>query len=220
VHRCREHLGDPSGGVGEAVARDAVGQSRRQVEERDELVTAEAGDQPGADGGGQPAGDGDEHLVAGPVAERVVDPLEVVEVHQDRHQRLAVGRTDQRRPDAVEPAAVRQAGEVVVPGGVLLTAQLGPEPVQLLLGRPRPPCVPDRGQRGQDHKAGAEHGGQRVHELALPGTARSSRRRPARDQRAVCDSKCGSTALCTCISILPPWSPVQASTRTYVRITA
>jgi hypothetical protein len=47
VHRCREHLGDPSGGVGEAVARDAVGQPRRQVEERDELVTAEAGDQPG-----------------------------------------------------------------------------------------------------------------------------------------------------------------------------
>ena len=59
----------------------------------DELVAAEAGDQvAGAHGGAQPVGHLDEQLVAGGVAERVVDDLEVVEVEEEAGQAAGAGR--------------------------------------------------------------------------------------------------------------------------------
>lgn len=62
------------GGVGVAVEQDR------------ELIPAEAGGGVGgAHGGGEAFGDGDEQVVAGVVAQAVVDDLEVVEV-QDEHR--------------------------------------------------------------------------------------------------------------------------------------
>ena len=83
--------------------------------DQDELVATEAGQGVGgAEQPGEPAGDGDQQLVAGGVAEAVVDPLEPVEVHE--HDRdgaaaavgqCAVEAVEQQRP-------VRQSGQRVV----------------------------------------------------------------------------------------------------------
>ena len=87
-----------------------------------ELVAAEAGDGVvGAHDRAEPLGEADEQLVAGAVAEAVVDDLEPVEVEEeDRHLLLQLPGPDQRVLEPVEhEGAVRQAGEVVVhaPGG-------------------------------------------------------------------------------------------------------
>ena len=70
---------------------------------------------------GQAPGDHLEDLVAGGVAEAVVDVLEVVEVEeQHRHRPLVAAAPDERVLDAVaEQRAVRQPGERVVEGLVL-----------------------------------------------------------------------------------------------------
>ena len=75
-----------------------------------------------------PLGDRDQKRVAGRVAERVVDDLEVVEVdEQDGRHRLALRQVLGRRQDAfegdLEHAPVRGAGERVPFGEVLHVAQ-------------------------------------------------------------------------------------------------
>ncbi len=82
-------------------ARDAIGDRDRLVlvgepiDQDAELVTAEAGDDvPGAQVRAQTRRDGTEQLVAGMVAEAVVDQLEVVEVEEDDPDR----RTRDGRP--------------------------------------------------------------------------------------------------------------------------
>ena len=85
----------------------------------DELVAAESRDGVvAADRGGEPAPHRDEQLVAGVVAEAVVDDLEAVEVEEEhRHHGPAVAETGEC---GVEPLdrerAVRQVGERVVEG--------------------------------------------------------------------------------------------------------
>ena len=95
------------------------------LEQDPELVAAEAGrGVAGAQAAAQALGDLDEQLVAGGVAERVVDRLEVVEVeHADGDEVALAGGAVQGVLDAVvEERAVRQLGERVVEGAV---AQLG-----------------------------------------------------------------------------------------------
>ena len=86
-----------------------------------ELVAAEAGDHvAGAQHAAQALGDDLEQAVAGAVAERVVDDLEVVEV-DEQHRDLE--RLRRRRSASLqalqEERAVRQAGERVVVGLVV-----------------------------------------------------------------------------------------------------
>ena len=87
-----------------------------------ELVAADAGDQLGAgDAGLQAGADLAQQPVAGLVAERVVELLEVVEVDQQQRQlglRLA-GRGRGVLQAREQPAPVRQAGQRVVRGVVL-----------------------------------------------------------------------------------------------------
>jgi hypothetical protein len=97
----------------------------RDVGDQDgELVTAEAGDDVlGAQRGGQAARDGLQQAVAGAVAERVVDELEVVDVdEQDRDvaDSARIARTTlQRVLDTLdERAAVGQAGQWIVCGAM------------------------------------------------------------------------------------------------------
>ena len=89
--------------------------ARRLLEEERELVTAEAaGGVLGAQHRLQPLRDQAQQLVAGRVAERVVDGLELVEVdEQDRDPLL--GAPDERVAEAVdEEDAVGQPGERIV----------------------------------------------------------------------------------------------------------
>ena len=82
-----------------------------------ELVATEPGDDVGvAHGPAQDAADRDEELVAGVVAEAVVDLLEVVEVEQQDRAALAVATAALEVPLelGVEPAPVGQAGQHVV----------------------------------------------------------------------------------------------------------
>jgi hypothetical protein len=65
----------------------------RGAQQDGELVAAQAGDAvAGAHARGEPAGDGDEQLVAGRVAEGVVDRLEAVEVDEQHRRRGTRGR--------------------------------------------------------------------------------------------------------------------------------
>ncbi|HEX2160445.1 MAG TPA: hypothetical protein VHF88_01325 [Thermoleophilaceae bacterium] len=87
------------------------------LEAEGELVAAEAGDEVGwTQHSAQPLGDGDQQLVAGLVAERVVDQLEVVDVEEgDREATVAGARVAQRPAEsAPEERAVRQSGERIV----------------------------------------------------------------------------------------------------------
>jgi hypothetical protein len=86
--------------------------------DHDELVAPETGDEVvGPHGVGQSVGHGQQELVAGLMAEGVVDELEVVEVHeQHRHGRFRPGELVLER--LPQQAAVGQAGEAVV-GGVV-----------------------------------------------------------------------------------------------------
>jgi len=108
-------------------AHDAVGDGAHVVvaqhrAERDELVAPEAGDGvAAAHERGQAACHLDEHLVAGMVAERVVDPLEVVEVDEaHRHP----GRSPlERREDLLE--AIEHRHPIDEPGQVVVHRQVG-----------------------------------------------------------------------------------------------
>ena len=89
-------------------------------QQQDELVAARPRHQ-GARGrtGLQPAAGSAQQLVAGLVAERVVDVLEVVEIERQHGQRSVVGKSVERLLDAlVQPVAVGQAGQAVVRGSV------------------------------------------------------------------------------------------------------
>ena len=101
------------------------------VKEHHELVAAEPGH--GVDlahAGGDALGHVDQHLVADPVAERVVDVLEAVEVEEQHRERRAVAlRHGQREPGPVrQQAAVGQPGQRI---GLrkLLDAPLRGQPV-------------------------------------------------------------------------------------------
>ena len=86
-------------------------------QDHDELVAAEARDGVAlAHRAGQPLRDRLQQLVAGIVAERVVDALEVIEVEEDaRDLHAAALRLREDLPQArVKQAAVRQSGEDVV----------------------------------------------------------------------------------------------------------
>ena len=75
----------------------------------DEFVAAPARDQVArTDDGAQPACDLDQELVAGPVAETVVDLLEVVEVEKHHGQAVARGAVATEGP---ERAAPRNSGD-------------------------------------------------------------------------------------------------------------
>jgi len=98
------------------------------VEQDRELVAADPGERVGpADGGVQQPTDTRDQLVAGCVAERVVDELEAIEVEEEDGSRLVVsGRELERSLQLLaEASAVEQAGEGVVVCEVLELA-LGP----------------------------------------------------------------------------------------------
>ena len=87
----------------------------------DELVAAGAGREVrGAQHALEPLGERDEQVVAGRVAERVVDELEPVEVEeQDRDVRVRPGRAPQRPVERLEQERpVGETGERVVRGVV------------------------------------------------------------------------------------------------------
>ena len=111
--RLGQHLVEP---VGDREHRALAG---HVLGEDHELVATEAGDGVvGPHDGAQPLGEADEQLVAGPVAEAVVDDLEPVEVEEeDRDLLLQLPGPHQRVLEPVEhQGAVGQSGQVVVHG--------------------------------------------------------------------------------------------------------
>src|SRR4051812_31469403 len=118
-----ERLEDALGGVGRLLGGlDAL-------EQHGELVAAEArGRVAGADARGEALADLEQDLVAGGVAEAVVDRLEVVEVDEDDRQAdvVAAGAGDAVAHALGEQRAVREAGDRVVEGlmGELLLERL------------------------------------------------------------------------------------------------
>ena len=111
VERLAHHLEQPLGDE----LRAAV--ERGAVDQHDELVAAHPADRVGlAQRARQPGRDCDEQPVAGVVAERVVDVLEVVEVDEQRGAGRAVAAVaGEQLLDAVhDQRAVRQAGQRVV----------------------------------------------------------------------------------------------------------
>ena len=129
-------LPDDGRGAGEVGALARQDAELVPAESRHRVADAQAAD--------EPLGDELQELVAVVVAERVVDLLELVQVHDQQRQRLA---RPERRPDRLgdavaEQHAVGQAGEVVVQRLVL--ERLG---VGLALG--------DVAQAGDVDRAGA-----------------------------------------------------------------
>ena len=113
LERLADRGGEPVGDAADVVeVLDALEQDH-------ELVAAEAGDHVvGAQLVGEALGDGDQQLVTGAVAERVVDDLEVVDVgehHGDLAAQLGLA-LDRRGQHAVEQRAVRQVRQRVVVG--------------------------------------------------------------------------------------------------------
>lgn len=122
--RCR----DPEGGAelsvaevgvadvgGDAPGGSASGLGRGLRHQDRELVAADAEAVIGQAGGLEDLGDGAEDLVAGGVAEAVVDPLEAVEVKEAEGEGTVVaGGAGELDPEAfIEGAAVGQTGEPV-----------------------------------------------------------------------------------------------------------
>ena len=106
---------------------DRVGEAPDLLQQDDELVPPEAGYRvSGPRATAQAPGDLDQQLVAGPMAQRVVDVLEVVQVGEE-HRNLAgsivgffppPGALERRSQALQEEGAVGQAGEGVVVGSV------------------------------------------------------------------------------------------------------
>jgi hypothetical protein len=144
----QQALGD-RGGVGWV----GVGQQDR------ELVAAKAHQQVvGVEVVGQARADLAQELVAHVVAERVVDLLEAVQVHDQQGDRLPLGSLGQGGVQlAVQQAAVAQAGQVV---GQCLTARLGQR------------AHLSEGDRGPDHHReqgpGGKQDGQGRYGLEVP----------------------------------------------------
>ena len=100
----------------------------RAAQQAGELVAAEPGDRvAAAQAPGQRARDGADQLVAGLVAERVVDVLEAVDVdHEQGAGAHAAARGGDLELELLqEPAAVEQVGERVVIGEVLQALVVG-----------------------------------------------------------------------------------------------
>ena len=111
TQRHGERLEDPLGGVGRLLAVLDV------LEQHRELVAAEArGGVGAADALVEPARDLDQHLVAGRVAEAVVDRLEVVEVEEDHGEPalLAPAARDRVAYALGEQRAVGESRDAVV----------------------------------------------------------------------------------------------------------
>ena len=140
-------------------AAPAPGQQHR------ELVAAEPGDVvAGAQRGADPRPELGQHAVAGVVAERVVELLEVVEVdHEQRERAVRLARPlDRAAQLAVEPAAVRQPGQLV---GARLAAGLG-QPAQLVDA--------DRGADHRRHQRGGREADRHGWTLCSPATSSST----------------------------------------------
>ena len=122
-----EGLGDGCQHAFGDAARDA--HVRAVLDEHRELVAAQArGRVAAAQGGADATGDGHQQLVAGVVAQRVVDRLEVVEVHEQHCHALAALGQGMRQAIA-EQRPVGEPGERVVQGLSLeLVLQLLPLP--------------------------------------------------------------------------------------------
>ena len=113
LERSVQRLEDPNGDVGRTDALATV------LEQDRELVATEPGRRVRrAEARPQPLPHLAQQTVAGRVSERVVDRLEVVEVHeQDRHRQVGARQALQRVLDAVaEERAVREPGDRVVEG--------------------------------------------------------------------------------------------------------
>ena len=95
-----------------------VGHVDHRVEDQQELITPEPGDHvAGAHGRGEPRGDGAQDLIADGVAERIVEEVESVQVHEHRGEASLAGTlgADDRAPQQVEgEGAVREARERIV----------------------------------------------------------------------------------------------------------
>jgi hypothetical protein len=99
-------------------------------QDQPELVTAETGHRVlGPHAFAQPAGDDLQQLVSGVVTEGVVDLLEAIEVDEREGdvRPVAPGPVEYVVGPGVERRAVRQAGESVVPGFVLVAQGLPPQ---------------------------------------------------------------------------------------------
>lgn len=108
---CRERIGDPG--------RDAIGGLGVTLREQDDEFVATEPSQHvlGSDLLAQALGELDQQLVAGGVAERVVDVLEMIDVEEGQRDMTAVrAGIDRRRDQVAQLRAVRQAGENVVVG--------------------------------------------------------------------------------------------------------
>ncbi len=116
----------------------AAGELRGHAGEDDgELVAADpAGQVPRPDVGAEDPGHRLEHGVTEGMAAGVIDPLEVVEVHQEERQPLAgAGGALHQLPDLdVHGAPVEEPGELVGPGQGLLAVTLGAGPPQVVQG--------------------------------------------------------------------------------------
>ena len=162
-----------------------------------ELVSAEAGSGVGAAHAlGQAQRELAQHLVAGRMAERVVDGLEVVEVdEEDRHLVLVAAQALERVRHAIlEQQAVGQAGQRVVEGlPAQLVLHLGPVLIEPALAvgeralRPLGPEGPHQQQHEQqtaaegDRRAGALLGTRRAFGVREVAVGRRDQRREARE---------------------------------------
>ena len=110
--RHREGLGEPSRDVLGGRAGAALGLGAEVAEEHEELVAAVAREQPvRALDPAQARGDPAQQAVAGRVAQRVVDELEVVEIDgEQRHGLVAPAGARRRRPSAAPRAGCGSAG--------------------------------------------------------------------------------------------------------------
>ena len=100
---------------------DGVLRTGRVLQQDDELVPADPGDQVPelADDPGQPVRRGEQELVAHPVAQAVVDRLERVEIEEADREPGAGGRGREEVGEPLrEQRPVRQVGQRVVQRGV------------------------------------------------------------------------------------------------------
>ena len=159
------HLDRLAGGLGDAVGDEhhlALG--CEPLEQEREFVAAEARHRVHrAQQRAQPFPQGGEHAIAGGVAARVVDLLEVVEVEEQHGERVAgpAGALQGEVQAVQEQGAVGQAGELVV---------------QRLMGEPRLAAL---ALDGPDQRAPELHGLELGHDQAILGAL------PHRPQRQV-----------------------------------
>ena len=140
--------------VGQQALADGAGIGHvGDIEQEDaELIAAETGgDVARPQARSEALGDDDEQLVAGGVAEAVVDGLEVVEVEEHRRDRAGAGPRGEGRLGLLDEAAsVDEAGQGIVEGLVAELNLQGASLVDVALEQPD-----EAGQAGQ-HEEGRE----------------------------------------------------------------